>query len=175
LSLAYIWFPMAEIETKLTTEETKYLATRRIRLLDALPGLGVAFCFSISAILVRNGLEVFPYPLLGVTIGMLASVFAFGIWLLWISRRTIFNKPSRATWFFQILAGVFIGLGTWARYIATDLTEVGVVLALGRVNTPLVLLIAPFLFGRHQEPVTLKIWIGAGLIIFGSFLIIMGD
>jgi uncharacterized membrane protein len=69
---------------------------------------------------------------------------------------------------FQILAGVLIGLGTWARYIATDLTEVGVVLALGRINTPLVLALSPLFFGRKLEHVTIKVWIGAGLIVLGS-------
>ena len=138
---------------------------------NALPGLGIALCFAISAIFVRNGLEVLPSPLLGVTLGIVASVLAYGFWLFWISRRRRFSPVSHSGLFFQILAGVLIGLGTWARYIATDLTEVGVVLALGRVNTPLVLLLSPLFFGRKLEQVTLKVWIGAGLIVLGSLVL----
>jgi uncharacterized membrane protein len=171
----FIWFPMAEIESHITTGKRDRLPVGRIRWVDALPGLGVALSFAISAILVRNGLLAFPYPLLGVTIGMLAAVLAYGAWLLWVSRQGKLGLISRATWLFQALAGVLIGLGTWARYIATDLAEVGVVLALGRLNTPLVLLLSPLLFGHKQEPVTVKVWFGAGLIMFGSLLLIMGD
>lgn len=165
---------MAEIDPHLTADQGDPLPIERIRLVDALPGLGIALSFAISAILVRNGLLEFPHPLLGVTLGMLASVLAYGGWLLWVSRRSTFDSPGRAAWYFQALAGVLIGLGTWARYIATDLTEIGVVLALGRVNTPLVLLVSPLLFGQKQEPVTVKVWFGAGLIILGSLLLIVG-
>ncbi len=138
---------------------------------SALPGLGIALCFAISAIFVRRGLEGLPSPLLGVTLGIVAAVLAYGPWLFFTSRR---RKPARLSLTglgFQILAGVLIGLGTWARYIATDLTEVGVVLALGRINTPLVLLLSPLFFGRKLERVTLKVWIGAALIVLGSLVL----
>ena len=143
-----------------------------LQVLDFLPGLGIALCFSISAILVRNGLEAFPSPLLGVTIGMFAAVIFYGGWLLILSRSRHFTPVSRRIWLIQLLAGLLIGLGTWARYIAMDLTEIGIVLALGRINTPLVLLLSPLLFGRKKEPVTVKVWVGAGLIILGSLILI---
>lgn len=143
-----------------------------LQVLDFLPGLGIALCFSISAILVRNGLNAFPSPLLGVTIGMFAAVIVYGGWLLVLSRSQHFAPISRRVWLIQLLAGLLIGLGTWARYIAMDLTEIGIVLALGRVNTPLVLLLSPLLFGRKKEPVTLTVWAGAGLIILGSLVLI---
>lgn len=143
-----------------------------LHVLDFLPGLGIALCFSISAVLVRNGLNAFPSPLLGVTIGMFAAVIFYGAWLLVLSRRQHFAPVSRRTWLIQLLAGLLIGLGTWARYIAMDLTSIGIVLALGRINTPLVLLLSPLLFGRKKEPVTLTVWLGAGLIILGSLVLI---
>lgn len=148
---------------------------RRARFFDFLPGLGVAVCFSISAVLVRNGLEAFASPLLGVTIGMGAAVLVYGAWLLVLARRQHFGPISRRALGFELLAGLFIGLGTWARYIAMDLTQIGIVLALGRVNTPLVLALSPLLFGRKKEPVTLKVWPGAGLIIGGSLLLIFSE
>jgi uncharacterized membrane protein len=161
---------MAEPDGRPAPAQTAEFGSR-LSAANALPGLGVALCFSISAILVRNGLEALPSPLLGVTLGIVASVLAYGPWLAWISRRRKFAPVSRPAFFFQALAGVLIGLGTWARYIATDLTEVGVVLALGRINTPLVLLLSPLFFGRLQEPVTVKVWIGAGLIVLGSLVL----
>jgi uncharacterized membrane protein len=163
---------MAEINPLPATTGKKEGASRRLSLIDALPGLGVALCFSISAILVRNGLNAYNSPLMGVTIGIVASVLGYAPWLWWISRRRKFSPVSRSAIFYQALAGVLIGLGTWARYIATDLTEIGVVLALGRINTPMVLLLSPLFFGRVKEPVTLQVWIGAGLIVAGSLVTI---
>lgn len=166
---------MAESDPFLTAGNGKIPDDHRMRLVDALPGLGIALNFSISAILVRNGLEAFPSPLLGVTVGILAALLAYGAWMLWIRSRRTFHPLNQTAWIFQILAGVLIGLGTWARYIATDLTEVGVVLALGRINTPLVLLLSPLFFGRKQEPVTVKVWVGAGLIILGSVVLVWSE
>lgn len=106
---------------------------------------------------------------------MLAAVIFYGGWLFFLARRQHFAAVSRRAWMIQLLAGLLIGLGTWARYIAMDLTEIGVVLALGRVNTPLVLLLSPLLFGRKKEPVTLTVWLGAGLIILGSLFLIFAE
>jgi uncharacterized membrane protein len=163
---------MADIDPLPVPTEKKDAVSQRLSLVDALPGLGVAFCFSISAILVRNGLNAYNSPLMGVTIGIVASVLGYAPWLWWISRRRKFAPVSRSAVFYQALAGVLIGLGTWARYIATDLTEIGVVLALGRINTPMVLLLSPLFFGRVKEPVNLQVWIGAGLIVAGSLVTI---
>jgi uncharacterized membrane protein len=148
---------------------------QRLSFADALPGLGIALCFAISAIFVRYGLEGLPSPLLGVTLGITAAVLAYAPWLALYGRGRKFARLSPAGVAFQILAGVLIGLGTWARYIATDLTEVGVVLALGRINTPLVLLLSPLFFGRKHEPVTVRVWIGAGLIVLGSLILTFVD
>jgi len=71
-----------------------------------------------------------------------------------------------------VIAGIFVGLSTWMRWIALDLAPVGVVLALGRLNIPTVLITAPLLVGRKMEHVTPRIWVGACLIIFGSLIII---
>jgi uncharacterized membrane protein len=150
-------------------------ASPRLSWRDALPGLGIALCFAISAIFVRNGLAGLASPLLGVTLGIIAAVLAYWPWLFWLRRRQRFGPLTVAGVGFQILAGVLIGVGTWARYIATDLTEVGVVLALGRINTPLVLLLSPWFFGYRQEPVTLRVWIGAGLIVLGSLVLTFVD
>jgi uncharacterized membrane protein len=160
---------MAETGLETPREQSRW------RVLDFLPGLGIALCFSISAILVRNGLNAFPSPLLGVTIGMFAAVVFYGGWLFFLSRSQHFAPVSRRTWVIQLLAGLLIGLGTWARYIAMDLTEIGIVLALGRINTPLVLLLSPLLFGRKNEPVTLTVWLGAGLIVIGSLVLIFAE
>jgi drug/metabolite transporter (DMT)-like permease len=138
---------------------------------NSLFGLGVAVCFSISAIFIRGGLEDLPSPLLGVTIGMVVTAAAYGIALLFRGSRTRQGPVSRDTAFFQLAAGVFVGLATWARWVALDMSPVAVVLSVGRVNVPVVILVAPLLVGRKQERVTGRVWLGAGLIVAGSLVL----
>ena len=139
----------------------------------ALFGLGAALCWSISPIFIRNGLEGLASPLLGVTVGMAACVVAYGLALLMKRGQSRGTPIPRDALFFQLVAGVLVGLSTWARWIALDLAPVGVVLALGRLSVPVVILLAPLLVGQHLERVTARIWLGAALIVGGSLLLIM--
>jgi hypothetical protein len=72
----------------------------------------------------------------------------------------------------KLAAGVFVALSTWGRWVALDLTGVGIVLALGLMSIPVVLVLAPVVSGRHVEQVTAQIWLGALLVIGGSLLLV---
>jgi len=135
-------------------------------------GLGTAMCFSTSAIFIRMGLEDVPSPLLGVSVAMLTATSIYGLILL--LRRNDLNNVSltRDAVLFQIAAGIFVGLSTWMRWIALDLAPIAVVLALGRLNVPMVIAISPYLVGKKQERVTPRVWIGASLIVVGSLVLI---
>ncbi|MFQ5859569.1 MAG: EamA family transporter [Anaerolineae bacterium] len=148
-------------------------------------GLGAALCWAISPIFIRRGLKDLPSPLLGVTVGMIACVVAYGLVLL-LRRGQFLRRGSgqgsgqaRGTpiphdaLFSQLMAGVLVGLATWARYIALDLAPVAVVVALGRVSAPTVILVAPLVVGRHLERVTARVWLGAALIVAGSLLLVL--
>jgi uncharacterized membrane protein len=134
-------------------------------------GLSAAFCWSLSPIFIRAGLAELPSPLLGVTVGSVASAIGYGVLLLWQRQNRVSEKISGETWFFKVLAGVLVGLSTWARWIALDLAPVAVVLALTMVSTPVVIVLSPYIAGRHLEQVTATLWVGAGLIIGGALLL----
>jgi len=121
---------------------------------------------------VRRGLEGLPSPILGVTIGMIVSVLSYGLLMLFGSRVSRSNRIPLKTLFFQVIAGIFVGLGVWARYIAIGLSPVAVVLALLRISVPLVLFLSPLLIGRKEENVTCKLWLGSVLIVAGSLVLI---
>ena len=138
---------------------------------NSLFGLGTAICFAISAIFIRNGLQGLPSPLLGVTVGMIITTAAYGVLLL-LRRKQIRQGPIPAeAWLFQVAAGAFVGLATWARWIALDMAPVAVVMALGRTNVPVVILLAPLLVGRKAERVTARVWLGAALIVAGAVIL----
>lgn len=140
----------------------------------SLYGLGTALCFSFSSIFIRFGLEGLDSPLLGVTVGMVISAFVYGLMLFFRQGKASFSAlkslPNK-TLALQILAGILVGVSTWARWTAIESAPVGVVIALGRLSIPVILILAPYLVGRGLERVTARVWLGAGLILAGAFIL----
>jgi drug/metabolite transporter (DMT)-like permease len=139
---------------------------------DSLFALVTAGAWALSPILTLEGLEGLDSPLLGVTLGMFAAVIAYGAVLAGSRHRLDLTGGSREALALKLTAGVVVALATWGRWIAIDGADVAVVLALNMLATPVVLLVAPLLSGRHVEVVTKRIWLGAGLVMFGSLLLI---
>lgn len=139
---------------------------------DSIFGLGVALCFSISPIFIRGGLDEMDSPLLGVTIGMAVSAITYGIILLVRRERLKLNQVPRQSLYYQLAAGLFVGASTWIRWLALTLAPVAVVLALGRLNVPVVIILSIFLVGQKEEQVTGRVWLGATLVVIGSLLLI---
>jgi len=139
---------------------------------DSIYGLSVALCFSISPIFIRAGQEELPSPLLAVTVGMGVSAIAYGVLLLFRRERLNLESVPNGLLLYQLMAGVMVGISTWMRWIALDLAPVAVVLALGRLNVPVVILLSLVLVGQKQERVTVRVWLGAGLIVLGSLMLI---
>jgi uncharacterized membrane protein len=122
-------------------------------------------------IFIRSGLEGLPSPLLGVTVGMIFTALVYGVLLLFRRKQILQGPIPRGGLLLQIVAGAIVGLSTWARWIALDLAPVAVVLALGRMNVPVVIFLAPLLVGRKAERVTARVWLGAALIVAGAVLL----
>ena len=72
----------------------------------------------------------------------------------------------------KMLAGAIVAVATWWRFEALGLSPVGIVLALMLLTVPTVLLLAPLLGDRRTERATLRVWLGAALVIAGSLLLI---
>lgn len=139
---------------------------------DTLPGLATALAWAISPILIKEGLEGLPSPLLGLTLGMVVAVVVYAVAL---PLRPPVNGPalgSRISLTFKLLAGLMVGLSVWARWASLDYTSIAVVLALGLLSVPVVLLLSPLLMGRHVERVTLQIWLGAALVVVGGLVLV---
>lgn len=139
---------------------------------DSLHGLTAALCWAISPIFIRQGLKDVPSPLLGVTVGVLASVVAYGVPLFARRGQRLFTSTTRDALAFKVVAGLLVGLSTWVRWIALDLTSVASVLALSLVSIPVVIMLSPFVVGRQLERITITLLIGAALIISGALLLI---
>lgn len=145
----------------------------RTRARDSVFAVATAAAWSFSPILTLEGLEGLDSPLLGVTLGMLAAVIAYGALLVGSSRRLDLTAGTREALVLKLIAGVVVALATWGRWIAIDGADVAVVLSLNMLATPVVLLVAPLLSGRQVEVVTARIWVGAALVMLGSLLLIL--
>jgi uncharacterized membrane protein len=73
---------------------------------------------------------------------------------------------------YKIFAAVLVALATWMRWISLDLVPVATALALSLVSVPVVNLLSPIVSGRYLERVTRQVWLGSGLIIVGSLILI---
>jgi drug/metabolite transporter (DMT)-like permease len=133
--------------------------------------LTAAFCWSLSPVFIRYGLQDLDSPLLGVTVGMTASALGYGFVLLWQRERWLGHSITNEAGALILLAGVLVGLSTWMRWVALDLASVAVVLALTMISTPLVILLSPLISGKHLERVTQMLWTGTGLILSGALLL----
>ena len=148
-------------------------APRTRRRAGVLAALGTAMCWAVSPIFIREGLEGLPSPLLGVTVSMVAAAVVFGVVLTARRRRLQDRIDSAAALGFKVVAGLLVGLATWMRWIALDLTTVAVVLSINAVSVPTVLVLAPVVVGRHRERVTARVWLGAALVVAGSLVLIL--
>jgi drug/metabolite transporter (DMT)-like permease len=148
-------------------------ATRTRRRAGILAALGTASCWAVSPIFIREGLEGLPSPLLGVTVSMVASALVFGVVLAARRRRLGDRIDSRIALGFKVAAGLLVGLSTWLRWIALDLTSVAVVLSVNSISVPTVLVLAPLVVGRHHERVTARLWLGSVLVVAGSLVLIL--
>jgi drug/metabolite transporter (DMT)-like permease len=136
---------------------------------DALPGLACAFMWALSPILTVEALDGLDSPLLGVTLGMLASVAAYAVFLTGRRRPVRIGSSALA---FKLTAGLLVALATWWRWLALDGTSVGAVLSLALLSVPIVLFVSPLLVGRHLERVTPRVWGGSLLVVIGSLALI---
>jgi len=146
---------------------------RRASLSDSGFALATACAWGLSPILTVEGLEELDSPLLGVTLGMLASALAYGVLIAASSIPVRGAAGARTALNLKLVAGVIVAFATWGRWIALDDAAVAVVLALQLLSVPVVLVLAPIISGRHIEVVTIRIWAGAALVVAGSLVLVL--
>ena len=140
---------------------------------DSIFAFGTAFMWALSAVLTVEALEGLDWPLLGVTLGLLAATAALGGALVARgSLGTALRSIARNTLALKITAAVLVAFATWFRLLALGETDVAVVLAANLVSVPVVLVLAPMMVGRHLEQADARIWLGGALVAGGILALI---
>jgi drug/metabolite transporter (DMT)-like permease len=137
------------------------------------PGLIAALCWAISPIFIRYGLVELPLPMLGLTIGITTTVVAYGLILAVREIGSPISEIPTNALITKVIAGILVGLATWAYWVAFSLTSVALVLALALLSVPVVNVLSPIVIGRDLEQVTIQVWMGSGLIVGGSLVLIL--
>jgi drug/metabolite transporter (DMT)-like permease len=135
-------------------------------------GLAAALCWSLSPIFIRQGLGELPDPLLGVTVGMVASAMGYAVLIGVRGSRGQIGPVELVAVRYKVFAAVLVALATWMRWISLELTTVAVALALSLMSVPTVNILAPLVSSSDLERVTGQVWLGSGLIITGSLVLI---
>ena len=152
-------------ETAVTEGQSAGLRSLRL-------GLAAALCWSLSPTFIRYGLAEVDDPLLGVTVGIVASALGYAVVLAVRSRIRPIGPVGMDAIGYKVLAAVLVAVATWMRWISLDLTAVAVALALSLTSVPTVNFLSPLVSGRHLEQVTRQVWLGSGIIIGGSLILI---
>jgi drug/metabolite transporter (DMT)-like permease len=142
------------------------------RALDALPGLGCAFCWALSPIFTLRGLDGLDSPLVGLWVGMVACLLVI---LPVVAVRSGGTFPSLGTSSvsLKLCVGGLMAMATWFRWAALEDASVAEVVALQLLTVPVVLFLAPVIAGRQAERVTLGLWAGAGLVVSGALILVV--
>ena len=132
-----------------------------------------ALCWSVSPLLIRVGLEGLPSPLLGVTVGIAITACAYGVAVLVFRRRTTpapFPPTARRL---VVLAGILVAVSIWWQWVAFDLAQVAVVLAVLQISAPVVAFVSPLMSTDPMERVGSRLWSGLALIVSGSVVLLL--
>jgi drug/metabolite transporter (DMT)-like permease len=154
-------------QTKTAAAEGHLTGLHSLRL-----GLAAAVCWSLSPTFIRYGLAEVDDPLLGVTVGIVASALGYALVLAVRSRMGKVGAVALDAVWYKVLAAVLVAVATWMRWISLDLTAVAVALALSLTSVPTVNFLSPLISGRQLERVTGQVWLGSGVIIGGSLVLI---
>jgi uncharacterized membrane protein len=129
-----------------------------------------SFLAGSSQILRKYGLGAMPHPVLAAAVTATSSMVVVSLTLWVSSRRKKILALDRRCFPFYLAAGLAISLGMVAIYYALDLGKVVVVIPISSTG-PLFTLMLTALFLKGVERVTLKIVMGALLIISGVVLL----
>ena len=147
------------------------LAQRPILLGSIFAGLA-AVCYGSSQFLASKLVTKETPPLVVATFGLLVGILVLSA----VSHRSLINDrgaPKRA-FLFMALSGVSASAAVAFSYIALSLAPVIVVAPVTSI-TPLVSLAIAHLFLQRLEKITLRIWIGAVLVVTGVIIIALGS
>ena len=130
-----------------------------------------ALCYSTNPVLVKFGLRISNEPLLGASIGMMASTVVYvAYYFLTGQMRDLFTIPRWVGWYF-VVAGLFSTLGVFSFFAALQYIPAAVVAPLTSAAPLVTLTLSHFLL-KEMERITRADMLGTILIVLGVVLLV---
>lgn len=165
-----IFFSTSLIITGITLLSLRGKVAAKIKKRYILYPLLASFLGGLSQIMRKFGLSSVPHPVLAAAVTATSSLVVVTV-IMWFSgQRKMIQEMDRRFLPFYLAAGISISLGMVAVYYALDLGKVVVVIPISSTG-PLFSLSLTAIFLQGVERVTLKIVLGAILIISGVVLL----
>lgn len=137
-------------------------------------GLGTALCWSVSPVLIRQGLRELGSPLLAAALGMAVCAVVYGTVLALTRGRRSAVRAGAGTTRLLMGSGTVVALAILLQWTAYDRAPVAVVLALLQLTPPLVVALAARVAGDPLVPgARRRTWLGAGLTLAGSLALVL--
>ncbi len=111
-------------------------------------------------------------PQVGSTVTLFIGMLILGVASARSIRKDI--RAPRAALMWIILAGILASTGAFLSFFALDLAPVVLVSPIFTVN-PLVTLVLATIFLRQVERITIRVFVGASLVIAGVILVILSN
>lgn len=111
-------------------------------------------------------------PQVGSTVTLFIGMLILGVASMRSIRKDI--RAPRAALMWICLAGILASTGAFLSFFALDLAPVVLVSPIFTVN-PLVTLVLATIFLRQVERITIRVFIGASLVIAGVILVILSN
>jgi DME family drug/metabolite transporter len=145
-------------------------AAKKIRARYIAYPLLASFLAGSSQILRKVGLDAMPHPVIAAAVTATSSLIVVSATVWANSKRKVTLNLDRRCLPYYLAAGITVSCSMVAIYYALDLGRVVVVIPIAS-SGPLFSLILTALFLKGVERVTLRIVVGAGLIVSGVLLL----
>jgi drug/metabolite transporter (DMT)-like permease len=136
--------------------------------------LTVAVLWGTSPLLIRLGLRGLDSPLLGLAVGIGATVVVYGLGLLALRSRLGTASQPRAARRFMVAGGITGASAIAAQWISFDLTTIAIALSVQQLAALVVVALVPFAFPEPAERLNLLLVAGAVAITGGTGLVLLG-
>jgi len=145
-------------------------STSRMRGRGVISGLGGAFCYGVSGVLVKVVIDELGSPFMGAFIAYLATALVMGVVLWRQEQREQLTQLNRSALIPLVIAGAFAALGQVFRFLALSYSPVSVVEPLLSTAVLFVFFFS-FLLNRRIEVFTWWVFSGMVAIVAGAFLL----
>lgn len=134
--------------------------------------LTVALIWGSSPMLIRIGLEDFPHPVLGLTVGLGVTVplYVIGMRMIGLGRGSPMPPPARR---WMMLGGVAGVIAVASQWISFTLTTIAIAITVQQLAVLVVVALVPLMFKEPFERMNPLFFTGTAAVLAGSALVVL--